>query len=264
VNPIDWSADDELQAWVDGRLPDDRQAGFAERLRLDLDAAARASAYRAQAEAMNAALHAKFGASTAERLRARAIASAVRRRQQLQSAQAAAVAAALLVGGGVGSIVTRLSDRTPALAQTRVAIDAFEAEAITAHLTYTIDMRHPVEIGANDQAHLLQWLSNRLGKTLVAPDFADLGYNLIGRRLLPAGEGPAGQLMYEDETGKRITVYLRGDPASRETAFEFAEGAGVNGFRWADRGFGYAIFGDVDHGALLHIAEAVYRQIAAS
>ena len=102
-----------------------------------------------------------------------------------------------------------------------------------------------------------------LGKTLIAPDLDKVGYRLVGGRLLPAIEGPAAQLMYEDDEGGRLTVYLRADPASRETAFAFARVNGVNGFRWVDRGFGYAIFGDADHDRMLLAAKAVYEQIEA-
>ena len=46
----------------------------------------------------------------------------------------------------------------------------------------------------------MQWLSKRLGRPLVVPDLAAVGFRLMGGRLLPAEDGPAAQFMYE--TGK--------------------------------------------------------------
>jgi len=265
MSPIDHHMEGTIQAWVDGQLPADERTLFEIRLRSDLETAARALAYRAQAAALRTALQSKFATPLPARLQPGAIASAARRRR-LQPAQAAAIVTALLIGGGGGSFTTLLlEDADAPIRQAPAGLtgNALQAEAIAAHLVYTVDARHPVEIGAARQEHLIRWLSKRLGKTLIAPDLDKVGYRLVGGRLLPAIEGPAAQLMYEDDEGGRLTVYLRADPASRETAFAFARVNGVNGFRWVDRGFGYAIFGDADHDRMLLAAKAVYEQIEA-
>jgi anti-sigma factor RsiW len=36
-------------------------------------------------------------------------------------------------------------------------------DAIAAHRTFSVETRHPVEVGAYEEAHLVQWLSKRLG-----------------------------------------------------------------------------------------------------
>ncbi len=43
--------------------------------------------------------------------------------------------------------------------------ESFVADAMSAHLVYAVEVRHPVEVGANDETHLLTWLSRRLGST---------------------------------------------------------------------------------------------------
>lgn len=263
MNPADQISDDELQAWVDDRLPSERQAAVEARLQQDPDAAARAAAYRAQTEDLRAAMQTKFGAPTPARLQAATVLAEARRRA-FRPAQAAAMAAALLIGVAAGSIVTlRLTGSGRDDNIRPAGVDTIQAEAIAAHLTYVVDARHPVEVGAAERLHLVQWLSRRLGKPLVAPDLEAVGYRLMGGRLLPAGDGPAAQLMYEDADGKRITVYLRADPRGEETAFRFAEAGGVNGFQWSDRGFGYVLFGDVDRDHLLQAAKAIYHETSA-
>ena len=37
-----------------------------------------------------------------------------------------------------------------------------------------VEVAHPVEVGAAQEAHLLQWLSKRLGRKLAAPDLRTL------------------------------------------------------------------------------------------
>ena len=82
----------------------------------------------------------------------------------------------------------------------------------------------------------------------------------MGGRLLPAGNEPAAQLMYEDDRGARLTLYIRASD-SGETSFRFAQSGEVSAFSWIDGGLGYAISAALDRERLLRIAEAVYRQL---
>jgi anti-sigma factor RsiW len=66
-----------------------------------------------------------------------------------------------------------------------------------------------VEVDAGQEAHLVQWLSKRLGRQLVVPDLASAGFRLMGGRLLSAEDGPAVQFMYENGNGERLTLNLR-------------------------------------------------------
>ena len=109
----------------------------------------------------------------------------------------------------------------------------------------------------------MQWLSRRLNHTLKAPDLSAQGFQLRGGRLLPASAGAAAQLMYQNESGARLTVYLRAN-GNGETAFRFVQGQNASAFTWTEDGFGYAIAAQVDRTQLLSIAESVYRQMQRS
>ena len=121
-----------------------------------------------------------------------------------------------------------------------------------------VEVAHPVEVASAQQAHLLQWLSRRLGKPLVAPDLTPYGYTLMGGRLLPGDGSAAAQLMYDDASGKRLTLYVRAAEGS-ETAFRFQREGDAATFAWIDRGFGFAVTAPVAREELMPIAEAVYR-----
>ena len=85
-----------------------------------------------------------------------------------------------------------------------------EQEALTSHVVYSADHRYPVEVPGAETAHLQQWLSNRLDRTVVAPDLSALGYHLIGGRLLATERGGAAALlMYDDASGHRLSLLLR-------------------------------------------------------
>jgi len=92
----------------------------------------------------------------------------------------------------------------------------------------------------------------------VAPDLTPFGYKLMGGRLLPGNGGAAAQLMYDDATGKRLTLYVRA-AAGSETAFRFQREGDAATFAWIDQGFGFAVTAPATREELLPIAEAVYR-----
>ncbi len=147
-------------------------------------------------------------------------------------------------------------------------LPAFAHDAAVAHAVYTPEKRHPVEVGAIDQEHLVQWLSRRTGKPLKVPRLDALGYELVGGRLLPGDAGARAQFMFQNAEGARVTLYLgalvpiTGESApSGETAFRFSEEGPVPGFYWVDQGFGYALSGALSREALMALAEAVYRQL---
>lgn len=135
------------------------------------------------------------------------------------------------------------------------------AEALSAHVVYAAEIRHPVEVGAGERAHLVAWLSKRLGADLRVPDLSMAGFSLVGGRLLPASSGPAAQFMYENGDGRRVTLYLRRNTDGTETAFRFAALGRVEAFYWLDGPLGYALAGDVDRERLMEMARAVYHQL---
>jgi anti-sigma factor RsiW len=135
--------------------------------------------------------------------------------------------------------------------------------AAIAHATYSPEVRHPVEVGAADEAHLVAWLSKRLGVQVRAPKLDDVGMSLVGGRLLPGETGPVAQFMYQSPNGRRLTLYVRQEHSTNsETAFRYAREHDVGVFYWIDRDRGYAIAsGDLNRDELLKVADLVYKQL---
>ena len=152
-------------------------------------------------------------------------------------------------------------------ARSRGTGQEFVRQAAVAHAVYAPEVRHPVEVAAAQQEHLIQWLSKRLGRPLKVPDLSGLGYELVGGRLLPGDTGARAQFMYQTPGGERVTLYLGAldggadATARQETAFSFSGTGPVPGFYWVDQGFGYALAGKLSREALLQLAQAVYQQL---
>ena len=140
----------------------------------------------------------------------------------------------------------------------------FVHDAVVAHAVYSPEVRHPVEVGADQSAHLVQWLSKRLGAKLKAPVLQSQGFELVGGRLLPGDDGARAQFMYQDTAGNRITLYitvLAKGTSPGTTAFRFEEGNPIAAFYWIDGEFGYALAGNLPRNSLLELSKLVYSQL---
>jgi anti-sigma factor RsiW len=246
--------EDDIQAAVDGRVEAPRCPIVQDYLAKNPEAAARVDDLKAQREMLRARLAAKAEEPIPARLRVANLLAQRARRRRVDLARAAAVVGLLVVGGAGGWTLRDLAtgQRTPTMTR----------DAIAAHRVFVVERRHPVEVAASEEQHLVQWLSNRLGHKLTAPDLGREGWRLIGGRLLSAESGPAAQLMYEDAGGQRLTVYLRPGDGKDGAEFRYAETNGVGAFWWSDGGLGYAVSGPADRQKLLEVAEAVHAQVA--
>ncbi|MGE0661045.1 MAG: anti-sigma factor [Reyranellaceae bacterium] len=253
--PID---DDMLNAYVDCRLDAASRARVAAWLEANPDEAARIADWQAAGEALRAAFDPVAAEPVPAALAVAASVSARPRGSWLR--QAAAAVALLALGGAAGFGAGEWLRTAP---REHAALDAVHlaGNAAVAHRVFAVEVRHPVEVGADQQAHLVQWLSRRLGTRLVAPQLEAQGYRLVGGRLLSAGEGPAAQLMYENREGKRITAFVANGVADGQTAFQFRQQGDVATFYWVDNGTGYALSGDLSRDALLEISRVVYSQL---
>jgi anti-sigma factor RsiW len=252
-NPI---GEDDLHAYVDRRLPPERVEAVEAYLNANTEVASRVSAWRAQRETLRDQLAAKAAEPIPARLRISNIRAARRQSRLRQFRMIAASAAWLFAGGAVGWIAAKTDWSVP-----RPVPAVMVSDAISAYRTFVVDVSHPVEVKATEGDHLVEWLSKRLGQPIKAPDLTAFGFRLMGGRLLPAStNGIAAQLMYDDDHGTRLTLYLRNGEKG-ETAYRFVREGNVSAFYWIDQGLGFAVSAAASRDRLLPIVEAVYRQV---
>lgn len=264
--PLDESL---LHALADGRLP----PGEAQALHAQLDAGQQAQV--AQWQVQRQQLLGLWPHEALPPAPSALQAAAERLQSQQQSQQQwwrwGGMAAGWLLAFGLGWFVhgqwpsaTSPSSGTLAQARQESPGQRFAQQAAFAHAVYQPEQRHPVEVTADQQQHLVQWLSKRLGRPLQVPVLQAQGFELVGGRLLPGDGGARAQFMYQNAAGLRITLYLgalESAQAEAQTAFHFRTEGPVPGFYWADRGFGYALSGELPRAALLSLATAVYAQL---
>lgn len=247
----------DLHAWADDRLAEGRRAEVDAWLAAHPEEAERAAAYRALNEQLRARYEPVLDEPVPERLESAAL---HRRRWRA----AAAIAGWIVLGAALGGVTGwQLHAQRAPVALVPPDAPVLARRAALAHATYAPEVRHPVEVGADQEQHLVAWLSKRLGAEVRAPRLEAEGMTLVGGRLLPRDPGPVAQFMYQSSPGRRVTLYLRTEgPDQRETAFRFAREGNVRVFYWIDRKFGYALSSaDLDREELLNLANAVYRQL---
>ncbi|SMH60780.1 anti-sigma factor family protein [Azospirillum agricola] len=255
-NPV---TEADLHAWLDGELPEERRAAVERHLADHPEEAQRVERYRDQRALMMRSFGPLIDQPVPDPLRPpfAARGEPASRFAGRGRMWAAALAASLLVfvaGGATGWVVR---DRAGGRGGDPLSA-AFVTDAVAAHRVFTVEVRHPVEVGVDQEAHLINWLSKRIGRTMRCPKVTQGGYELMGGRLLADSDGPVALFMYEDAAGRRITLYIRPTPNAGGTAFRFARDGGLQALYWRDNGLALAITGDIDRATLSGIAEEVY------
>jgi len=239
---------DDLQAFADDLLMPERRAEIEAFLANAPEAAERIAAYREQ----NDLLRAHFNPVLDEPIPQRLTLLAPRR-----SPVRFAIAAGWIVfGAALGWLANVYVAKDP------VGATTLAHRAAIAHAVYSPEVRHPVEVGVDQEDHLVRWLSKRLGTDLKPPTLSASGYELVGGRLLPGDRGAVAQFMYQDPKGRRLTLYVsRMNTSQADTAFRYSRENGVSVFYWVDGALGYALSGDLPKRDLLGVATAVYKQL---
>lgn len=245
-------SDDDLHAYADGKLPTARRAAVDAYLARHPGAARRVEDYRA----INRALRLAFEPVLDEPIPAAHVGLALHRRPRVAAPMAAALIG-LLIGGAA---VWLAQDY---LFRDRLVTAELANRTKAAYGVYAPETRHPVEVFAQDSGHLAAWLSNRMGMAFRIPPLGDLGFVLVGGRLMVGDNAPAALLMYENEQGRRLVLYVRNDlPSTRRMAMRYERSAGTGVLTWTDGARGFGLSGGFSELELLPVAEVVRTQYA--
>lgn len=253
MNSVDRSiSDQELQAYVDGELDSLRQLEIEQQLETNPQLAAEVADYRGY----NEALHRLFDPVLDEKIPESLLPNYRPEKKYRWLARAASILMAL----GMGIVLGWLARGDLMLIlPTPHDEDIAVADAFAYHAVYTPEVRHPVEVGVDQQQHLMNWLSKRLHTPVTAPSMNALGFELLGGRLLTTENLPAAQFMYQNAEGRRMTLFLRQRKDDEPiTAFEFESQGAQNAFYWIDDRLCFVLVAELPKAELLEAAHLVY------
>jgi anti-sigma factor RsiW len=244
----------DLVAFADGRLDAERTAEIEAWLAEHPDEAKQLDEWRQQTDLLKSALD-----PVADEPVPAVLTDVLSRRpsRPLYWAMASAAAAAIVafpLGLALGWYLTAA----------RMMVDEGERLAetgLSTYRVYTAEVRHPVEVWADEEQHLVNWLTKRLGVPVKAPDLSRNGLKLVGGRLIAEDDAPLALLMYEDNSGRRFTLLVEHIVNGHQTAFRYVQKDGACAFYWIEGDIGYALTGPADRNVVLQVAETVYEQL---
>ncbi|HIC81490.1 MAG TPA: anti-sigma factor [Kiloniellaceae bacterium] len=270
-------SEEELQAYVDGLLPAAARARIEAYLALRPDESERLAAYRKQ----NIGLHGLFDsgnvysgssdsgsaedldrlppqmAMLAQQLDGKLRAAAPRPSYSRPLRSLAAALAVMITAGGAGWLTYDQFFRPtdPLVAFTRQAAEA-HARLAERQLAGTAGTE-------NSGRQVVTWLSEQPeGAPLRVPDLESLGFQLVAERVTPGANGQrAAQLLYQDEDGERISLFMRAGRSNANTSFTFTREGEASQFFWRSGSFAYSLIGMMEQKRLLEIAEVISEEL---
>ncbi|AUT58166.1 MULTISPECIES: anti-sigma factor family protein [Paraburkholderia] len=263
-------SEEDVHAYVDGTLSDERREEVERAIELNPALAARVSDYFS----LNNMFHERYDRVLSEPVPARL--RMPEKRRWLSAAnwpQFAGMAAALVLGIGIGvgtnmgkDVAAPGASAPSVTSSTRpVSADAsevFAQKAALAHVVYMPTVSRPAQIGQDHEQDFVQYLANKLGTDVHPPMLTKSGFELAGGRILPGDDGPVAQFMYHNANGERVTLCISHRKVNANTtAFKLYQEGPVNVFYWVDGDFGYAVSGGIDRKVMLQIAHDVYAQL---
>ena len=242
--------ENDLHAWVDGRLDPARHALVEPHLDQNPAVRRRVEDWASQTAALRLALR-QQDADTGPALLHR-----LGQPRPTGRWPALAAAAALLLGLGLGGYGgwTLRGDRKP------TEISRLGVEAASAYRILNTGPGPAVEVSATNRAELRAMLTDRLGRRVTLPDLSAMGYRLLSGRVLAAIYGPAAMLVYGDTEGNRLTVYLQPMAVGAPAPMRPIQTEALNGYAWIEQKIGYTVMSEDGRDRLLAAAGRVQAE----
>ena len=240
--------EDELQAFVDGELPRDRGTAILAHLGRNPEDVQRLARYALQKDELRRgidAINLPGGDPATLRLQ-EALADRLSRPDRGRWLRRAAAVVLLLATGWAGHDVYHVyvEQRLPELV----------VEAAQAHEVFGGDSQRPVELTAASQVEMQAWFSRHLGEPIEIPSLQAIGLQLVGGRVLPGGDAPIAQLIYEDSAKRRLTLCLSAQLSDTGPVVELVQVEGLTAGYWEAGEVSYALVAQTPDLQLVAIA----------
>ncbi|MGF0241293.1 anti-sigma factor family protein [Rhodococcus sp. IEGM1300] len=220
----------DLHAYVDHQLSD------ADRHRVDAflasnpPIAAQVRAWQQDAQQLRAAL----GGALQQPVNPDLNPALIRQRLKRQSRRHLASAAALLIAISVGGISGWQAREMTFAGATLPMTDAMQAYRLFAQQGVM-----PADYKVGEDGDMQNWLDRYFNQANRLPNLASAGFQPVSGRLLSTEQGPAAMVVYQNQSGQKISFYVRppgpknyllprGSRSDGELQAEYWSGAGYN------------------------------------
>jgi anti-sigma factor RsiW len=255
-------SDADLMAYLDRSLDAARTAQIEAALALDPDLRSRLAEWQHQNALMASLYQPAASEPLPSRLDVRRMEADRQDRKHMWQRLAAAAVLCVAIGAGGGWYVAQRDIGLSGPGTTQQAFAGLMDNALAAHRLYAADPTRPVAVSGNDGDALAIWLSKRLDRKLTIPNLDNVGWHLVGGTLLPAGDKPGAQIMYEDGEGRRLTLFFTPVLRQKDNAPpRFATSADLNVMNWTDAGLSCTIVAPIARQDIKQIAAEVYDQL---
>jgi anti-sigma factor RsiW len=247
----------ELHAYIDGELDEVARARVEAHLATHPLDRERVDAYRRHKALLRACLEQNVEPdhSTAETDRlADTLAARLERRWHWPSLGRMAAGLAIFVAGALTQPAHQ--------AYQEWRIPPVVEAAAQAHGVFGDDPVRPVELAGTSQRETVAWLAEHLGEDVQIPDLTFLGHRFVGGRLLSSATGPMAQLLYEDASKHRVTIYLSAQDTGSGPHVEVVKVASVSAGYWKDGDITYTVVAEMESDELLEVASEIHVAMA--
>lgn len=249
-------SEDDLNAFVDGRLDATRRLEVVSYLDAHPDTASRIEGYSEQRKMLRTLLGTIAEEPVPAELDISRMIGAKQKGPPLNRWTRAAAASFLLCFGAAAGWIAGTSQQT----EVASSMDLLAREAAASYVAYAPDLVRPVEIAASDSKTLAAWTTKRVGRPIAIPDLSQTCCEFLGGRVVPTEYGPAAVLMYEDAQRTRFVILARPIEARSDLPMAAVGTRDLNGFAWVDEGIGYSLVGPLSSDAMHNIANNARNQ----
>lgn len=252
----------DLMAYLDRSLDATRAAAIEAALALDPDLRSRLAEWQHQNALIASLYQPAFSEPLPSRFDVRRMEADRQETRHIWQSLAAAAVLCLAIGAGSGWYLAKSDIGVSSAEITQQAFAGLMDNALAAHRLYAEDLTRPVEVAGNAGDALGTWLSKRLDRKLTIPNLEKVGWHLVGGTLVPAGDKPGAQIMYEDGEGRRLTLFFTPVLRQQENAPpRFATSADLNVMNWSDGGLNCTIVAPITRQDIKQIAAEIYDQL---
>lgn len=247
-------SEEDLHAYVDGRLDAERRDAVDRYLRNHPEVAASITTDISQRNALREGFRAYAASPTPPHLNLIRLVEERLRRRRAPWRVAATILLAFAVGVGGGLWFGN---------RPLTGVGALAEEAAISYVVYAVDEHRPVEIPADQRNVMTRWLSNRLNRRVAPPDLSSAGYELLGGRLAASSHGAAALFVYQNAQRKRLIIYVRPMAEEHETtAIKAVDINELDACAWIEQGIGYSLVANEDYAHLMELSQDVRQEVA--